>query len=284
MDAAEFATIVISDQPIVAERVDVPRRAGRALFGRALWRAVSRRPVLILVLRRRRNRGLLRHVPAAVESRGPRRDSDRAVWFARSIRLTWTTTTPVDRSYVVEPRSRLTVWVAQESPLLRDTQLSTRITSYSANRRRAHPVVARRTAATWRENHAEVGAREWRPPLGGPPICRSMLRLMAGIRSCWWRRRSRISQTFSSRCPATTAVARRATSTSRQTAPRCGCGTSPTDGRAWMRGDDVSLPTHVTFSQLYRPWGRRSGREGDVSRHGLPRRRRDTRDAPPDPP
>ncbi|WP_239493462.1 hypothetical protein [Luteitalea sp. TBR-22] len=66
--------------------------------------------------------------------------------------------TPIARSYTLAPQSRRTIWVAQEAPALASTQVSARLTATA-------PIVAERTmwwpgptAASWRENHTEIGA------------------------------------------------------------------------------------------------------------------------------
>ncbi len=70
------------------------------------------------------------------------------------------TATPILRTYTIPARTRLTVWVAREDPALASTQVSTRLVA-------DEPIVAERamwwpgpTDASWRENHAEVGATE----------------------------------------------------------------------------------------------------------------------------
>lgn len=152
LDAAEFSTIVTADVPIVAERAmyrDAPREtfaagsvaAGLSSPGSSWFFAEGATGAFFDTYLLIANPGDSPATVTATYMRG-------AAW------------TPIVRSYLVPARTRRTIWVAQEAPELRDTQVSTQLVSDS-------PVVAERTmwwpgptSITWRENHAESGATE----------------------------------------------------------------------------------------------------------------------------
>jgi hypothetical protein len=158
LDAAEFATTVVSDRPVVTERAMYRDAQGETFAAGSVASGVAS-PATTWFL--------------AEGATGPFFDTyvllsnpgDVAatvnVEFTRAHDVTdISTALPIARQYVVPARSRQTIWVAQEDPHLRDTQVGARMTSTA-------PVVVERTmwwpgptAATWRENHTETASPE----------------------------------------------------------------------------------------------------------------------------
>ena len=156
LDAAEFATTVVSDRPIVAERamyLDAPGEpfsAGSVASGvvapTTSWFFAEGATGPFF------DTYLLLANPAETAATV---DVD----FLRAHDVTNIATAfPVSRRYLVPARSRRTIWVAQEDPELRSTQVGARMSSDV-------PIVAERTmwwpgptSATWRENHSEIGS------------------------------------------------------------------------------------------------------------------------------
>jgi len=156
LGAAEFSTIVLSDHPVVVERAmyrDAPGEtfaAGSVAAGvtaaAASWYFAEGATGTFF------DTYLLLSNP-----------NDAAatvnVDFIRAHDVNDVTTAlPVQKTYTLAPNSRRTIWVAQEDPALRDTQVGARLTS-------TRFIVAERTmwwpgptSATWRENAAEFGS------------------------------------------------------------------------------------------------------------------------------
>ena len=156
LDAAEFATTVLSDQPIVVERAMYRDAPGETFAAGSVASGVVS-PATSWFFAEGAT-GAFFDTYLLLSNPG-----DAAatvdVEFTRAHDVTdISTALPIARQYVVPARSRQTIWVAQEDPDLRDTQVGARMTS-------SQPIVAERTmwwpgptSATWRENHAETGS------------------------------------------------------------------------------------------------------------------------------
>lgn len=156
LDAAEFATTVVADVPIVAERAMYRDAPGEPFSAGAVASGVT--------------------TPAtswffAEGATGPFFDTYLLlanpgdthatvdVEFVRAHDVSnINTALPITRQYVVPARSRRTIWIAREDDALRDTQVGARINASA-------PIVAERTmwwpgptSSTWRENHTEIGS------------------------------------------------------------------------------------------------------------------------------
>ncbi|BCS33437.1 hypothetical protein TBR22_A26640 [Luteitalea sp. TBR-22] len=157
LNAAEFATTVDGSQPIVAERAMYRDAPGETFAAGSVASGVS--------------------APAttwffAEGATGPFFDTYLLLSNPATTPVTVSVeydpaidpadtsgaATPIARSYTLAPQSRRTIWVAQEAPALASTQVSARLTATA-------PIVAERTmwwpgptAASWRENHTEIGA------------------------------------------------------------------------------------------------------------------------------
>jgi hypothetical protein len=156
MTGAEFGTTIVADQPLVAERAmyrDVPGQpfgAGSVVSGvpapaRTWYFAEGATGVFFDTFLLLANPG-----DTAV--------SVDATFIRAHDVADPSTALPVQRRYVVPPKSRHTIWIREEDPVLRDAQVSVRLQSTA-------DIVAERsmwwpgpTSATWREVHAETGS------------------------------------------------------------------------------------------------------------------------------
>jgi hypothetical protein len=156
MHAAEFATTVTSDQPLVAERAMYRDADGRMFAAGSVVSGVAT-PATSWFLAEGAtgtffDTFLLLSNPGATAATVD-------VEFIRAHEVSdITTAMPVQRQYVLAPRTRRTVWVRQEDPALQNTQVGVRLQASA-------PIVVERsmwwpgpTSATWREVHAETGA------------------------------------------------------------------------------------------------------------------------------
>ena len=156
LDAAEFATVVSADLPIVTERAmyrDAPDErlaagsvtAGVATPATSWFFAEGATGAFFDTYLLLSNPG---NVPARVTTR-----------FIRAFDpANPTTAAPISRWYLVPPRSRYTIWVAKEAPELLNVEVSSHVEA-------DQPIIAERsmwwpgpTSATWRENHTDTGA------------------------------------------------------------------------------------------------------------------------------
>ena len=154
LDAAEFASYVTSTQPVVVERA-MYRDVGGQTFG-AGSNAM----------------GVTAASTSWVFAEGATGDFFDTFILVANTGVTAGTVSAtyayegaggaseaVVRTYSIEPRSRLTIWVDQADPALANTVMSTTLTSDV-------PVVAERSmwwpggASTWAESHTEFGATE----------------------------------------------------------------------------------------------------------------------------
>ena len=157
LDAAEFATTIMSEEPLVVERAmyrDAPGErfaAGSVTSGVAspalLWGFVEGATGAFfdtyLLLANPHDSS----VDVGVQYILPTPASDVYVGAPPDI---------ITRRYVLAPRSRRTIWVAREDPRLADTAVSMTVGASAA-------IVAERTmwwpgptSATWRENHTDA--------------------------------------------------------------------------------------------------------------------------------
>ena len=94
--------------------------------------------------------------------------------------------------YVVAPHRRLTLWAAQRGAAAARHPAERTHHVHTAHRRRAHPVVAAADGGDVARDPRRGRREDRRPPLGRRRSAGRCSRPMAGTRSCWWRRRSRI--------------------------------------------------------------------------------------------
>jgi len=158
LDAAEFSTTVIADAPIVAERAMYRDAPGETFAAGSVAAGVAS-PGTSWFFGEGAT-GTFFDTYLLIANPGDAPATVTATYLRAYDPQQPSTATPVVRSYQVAARSRLTIWVVQEAPELKDTQVSTQLVS-------DQPIVAERTmwwpgptAVTWRENHAESGATE----------------------------------------------------------------------------------------------------------------------------
>lgn len=157
MQAAEFATVVQADQPIVAERA-VYRDVGAQVYGAGSAAAGVPAPLTEWSFAEGATGDFFdTYLLLANPSDQP---VDATVRFVTDFDRNnlGPTLSPVIRTYSLAPRARLTLRIADQDPMLATRQVSSLVTSSA-------PIVAERamwwpgpTAATWAESHADTGA------------------------------------------------------------------------------------------------------------------------------
>lgn len=157
MQAAEFATVVQSDRPIVAERA-VYRDVGAQVYGAGSAAAGVPAPLTEWSFAEGATGDFFdTYLLLANPSDQPVDATVRSVTDFDRNNL-GPTLSPVIRTFSLAPRARLTLRVADQDPMLAARQVSLLVTSSA-------PIVAERamwwpgpTAATWAESHADTGA------------------------------------------------------------------------------------------------------------------------------
>ena len=157
LDAAEFATTIVADQPIVAERAMYRDAPGETFAAGSVAAGVAPHTSWFFA---EGATGDYFDTYVLIANPGDTPATVHATYVRSFDPSDPTSATPIVRAYTVPARSRLTIWVAREDPALASTQVSTWLTADV-------PIVAERamwwpgpTAATWRESHAESGATE----------------------------------------------------------------------------------------------------------------------------
>jgi hypothetical protein len=156
LQSAEFATTISSDQPLVAERAMYRDAEGRLFAAGSVVAGVAA-PATSWFLAEGAT-GSFFDTYLLLSNPGDTAATVDVEFIRAHDFSDINTAFPVPRRYVVAPHSRRTVWVSQEDPALRTTEVATRLQS-------SGPIVAERsmwwpgpTSASWREVHAQAGA------------------------------------------------------------------------------------------------------------------------------
>lgn len=156
MTGAEFGTTVVSDQPLVAERAMYRDGPAQVFAAGSVVSGVSTPGTTWLFAEGAT--GAFFDTYLLLANPGDTPVTVDAEFILAYVPGNIDTAFPIARQYVLAPRSRRTIWVREEDPLLRDTQVGVRVMA-------SGPIVAERsmwwpgpTPATWHEVHAETGA------------------------------------------------------------------------------------------------------------------------------
>jgi hypothetical protein len=160
LDAAEFATTIDADVPIVAERAMYRDKAGEIFSAGSVASGIAT-PAESWFFAEGAT-GSFFDTYVLIANPGDAAASVTATYLRAVDPHDASTAASIVRTYTVPARSRRTIWVAQEAPELREAQVSTQLVA-------DRPIVAERTmwwpgptAASWLESHTESGA-----PTGG---------------------------------------------------------------------------------------------------------------------